>query len=131
MDQKKTARSNFNPVCFFNPIFFGQKGADRKVFGALINFCKIDLFFATPSMIYETYKQRRGKNRKKSRKKKKILQSGICPVLCVLCVFTVVFSVCARIGNAAYTIFIMCNYISSLDTWYNSGLTSVVVSVST
>ena len=30
----------------------------------------------------------------------------------------VVFSVCARMDNAAYIIFIMWNFISGLDTWY-------------
>ena len=31
----------------------------------------------------------------------------------------VIFSVCEGMGNAAYTIFIMWNSISGLDTWYN------------
>jgi len=31
----------------------------------------------------------------------------------------VVSSVCARMGNAAYVIFIMWNSISGLDTWYH------------
>ena len=31
----------------------------------------------------------------------------------------VVFSVCARMSNAAYVIFIMWNSISGLDTWYH------------
>ena len=31
----------------------------------------------------------------------------------------VVFSVCARMGNAAYIIFIMWNSISGLDAWYH------------
>ena len=50
---------------------------------------------------------------------------GICPVLCVLSQYTVVFrenvvfSVCARMGNAAYIISIMWNSISGLDAWYH------------
>ena len=31
----------------------------------------------------------------------------------------VVFYVCARMGNAAYIIFIMGNFISGLDAWYH------------
>ena len=31
----------------------------------------------------------------------------------------VVFSVCAHMGNDAYIIFIMWNFISGLDTWYH------------
>ena len=69
--------------------------------------------------------------------REKIQQSGICPAPCVLRQWTslltslqykcevlhqsslhenVFFSVCARMGNAAYITFIMRNSISSLDT---------------
>ena len=58
-----------------------------------------------------------------------IWQSGIlkslaeCQVLCVLRQCTlhdnVVFSVCARMDNAMYIMFIMWNFISGLDAWYH------------
>ena len=57
-------------------------------------------------------------------KKRKILQSRICPQRCVCFVYlqltlheNVVFSVCARKGDAVYIIFIMWSSISGLDTW--------------
>ena len=40
-------------------------------------------------------------------------------MLCVLRKCIVVFSVCARMGNAAYIIFIMWNSIDGLDAWYH------------
>ena len=49
--------------------------------------------------------------------KREIPLSGICPASSLY--ENVVFSVCARMGNAAYIMLIMWNSISGLDTWYH------------
>ena len=67
--------------------------------------------------------------KKKNYRNGGIWKSGIskslaeCQVLCVLRQCTlhdnVVFSVCARMDNAMYIMFIMWNFISGLDAWYH------------
>ena len=53
------------------------------------------------------------------------ISSGICPAPCVLVNVlsslheNVVFSVCARMDNAAYILSIMWNSIYGLDAWYH------------
>ena len=58
-----------------------------------------------------------GSTVKNDRTAEVVRASHICSAPCVLHHLTVVFSVCARMGHAAYVIFIIWNSISSLDTW--------------
>ena len=60
-----------------------------------------------------------GASKKKKYRKVKYVQHRVCFVYLQSSFHeNVVFSVCARMDNAAYIIFIMWNSISGLDTWY-------------